>query len=187
MSRIPPAPREQFVPLFGEDPPLRQQIYAWNPAVAAPFAEFMRTFRSASTLSDRLVELVRLRVAFHNQCRSCMAIRYYSGTEAGVTEDLVCSLEAPAEAADLTPAEKAALGFADLFATDHLAIDDDTFAGLREHFSESELVDLCFQVAMFVGVGRMNAVLDLVDDLPDAYAERGVELAPWSVAPAQQV
>lgn len=187
MSRIPPAPPEQYVPLFGEDPPLRQQIYAWNPALAVPFAEFMGTFRTGSSLSGRLVELVRLRVAFHNQCRSCMAVRYSSGTDAGVTEELVCSLEAPAEADDLTAAEKAALGFADLFATDHLAIDDDTFAGLREHFTEAELVDLCFQVAMFVGVGRMNAVLDLVDDLPDAYAERGVELAPWTLAPARHV
>ncbi len=56
MSRIPPAPNEQFVALFGESPPLRQQIYAWNPAVAAPFAQFMRTLRTSSTLSDSLVE-----------------------------------------------------------------------------------------------------------------------------------
>jgi AhpD family alkylhydroperoxidase len=184
VSRIPPAPPEQYVPLFGEDPPLRQRIYAWNPGVAAPFAEFMERFRTASVLSDRLVELVRLRVAFHNQCRSCMAVRYASGAEAGVTDELVCSLERPAEAEDLTPAEKAALAFADLFATDHLAIDDETFAGLGEHFTEAELVDLCFQVAMFVGVGRMNAVLDLVDDLPAEYAERDVELAPWRLEPA---
>ena len=30
------------------------------------------------TLPERLIELVRLRVAYHNQCRSCMAIRYSS-------------------------------------------------------------------------------------------------------------
>jgi alkylhydroperoxidase family enzyme len=115
-----------------------------------------------------------------------MAIRYSSGAEDGVTDELVCSLERPADSPDLTPAEKAALAFADLFATDHLAITDETFAGLREHFAEAELVDLCFQVAMFVGVGRMNAVLDLVDDLPEEYAERGTVLAPWSLEPAQR-
>jgi AhpD family alkylhydroperoxidase len=186
MSRIPPAPTDQYVRLFGEHPPLRQQIYAWNPAIAAPFTEFMSRFRDASCLPARMVELVRLRVAFHNQCRSCMAVRYSAGAEDGVTEELVCSLERPAEATDLTSAEKAALAFADLFATNHLAISDETFAGLREHFSEPELVDLCFQVAMFVGVGRMNAVLDLVDDLPEEYAERGTVLAPWSLEPAQR-
>jgi AhpD family alkylhydroperoxidase len=186
MSRIPPAPADHYVPLFGAHPPLRQQIYAWNPAIAVPFAEFMGRFRDASCLPARMVELVRLRVAFHNQCRSCMAVRYSAGAEDGVTEELVCSLERPAEAADLTPAEKAALAFADLFATNHLAITDETFAGLRDHFTEPELVDLCFQVAMFVGVGRMNAVLDLVDDLPEEYAERGTVLAPWSLEPAQR-
>lgn len=187
MSRIPPAPPEQYVPLFGEHPPLRQQIYAWNPAIAVPFAEFMGRFRDASCLPARMVELVRLRVAFHNQCRSCMAIRYSAGAEDGVTEALVCSLERPTEAPDLTSAEKAALGFADLFATNHLAITDETFADLRTYFSDAELVDLCFQVAMFVGVGRMNAVLDMVDDLPEEYAERGTVLAPWALPPAQRV
>jgi AhpD family alkylhydroperoxidase len=187
MSRIPPAPPEQYVPLFGEHPPLRQQIYAWNPRVAVPWVEFSTRFHAVSDLPARLLELVRLRIAFHNQCRSCMAIRYSAGAEAGVTEDLVCSLERPAEAPDLTAAEKAALGFADLFATDHLAITDATVAGLREHFSEPELVELLFQVAMFVGMGRMNAVLDLVDDLPEEYAERGTVLAPWTLAPAQRL
>ena len=42
-------------------------------------------------LPERLIELVRLRVAFHNQCRSCMAIRYKDAIEDGLTEDLVCS------------------------------------------------------------------------------------------------
>ena len=187
MSRIPPAPRDQYEPLFGTNPPLRQRIYAWNPRIAVPWVEFSTRFHASSSLPARLVELVRLRVAFHNQCRSCMAIRYSSGAEDGVTDELVCSLEEPADSPDLTSAEKAALSFADLFATDHLAITDTHFAELREHFTEAELVDLCFQVAMFVGVGRMNAVLDLVDDLPEEYAERGAVLAPWSLEPAQRV
>jgi len=187
MSRIPPAPREQYEPLFGENPPLRQQIYAWNPRVAQPWVEFSTRFRDATDLPPRLVELVRLRVAFHNQCRSCMAIRYRAGTEAGVTEDLVCSLERPAEAPDLTAAEKVALELADRFATDHLSVDDELFDRLREHFTEPQLVELLFQLAFFVGMGRMNAVLDMVDDLPEEYAERGTVLAPWTLEPAQRV
>ena len=70
------------------------------------------------------MELVRLRIAFFNQCRSCMAIRYTDAVNDGVTEDLVCSLEKPAEAANLTAAEKAAIDFGERMATDHLSIDD---------------------------------------------------------------
>lgn len=187
MTRIPPAPVDQVVALFGHDASLRHQVYAWNPAIAVPYVEFMTKLRTASILPPRLVELVRLRVAFHNQCRSCMAVRYSDGAEGGVTEELVCSLERPAAANDLAPAEKAAIGFADLFATDHLAIRDDTFATLREHFGEAEVMDLCFQVATFVGYGRMGATLDLVDDLPEEYADPTAVLAPWVQRPVHHV
>jgi len=183
MSRIPPAPAEQVTPIFGQEASLRQQLYSWTPAIARPFTEFMAVLRENSVLPGRLVELVRLRVAFHNQCRSCIAVRYAAGRDEGVTDELVCSLQQPDEAADLTPAEKAALSFADKMATDHLAVDDATFDELSRHFTNPELMDLCFQVATFVGYGRMGAALDMVDDLPEEYGARDVVLAPWVQKP----
>src|SRR3546814_20367163 len=84
--------------------------------------------------------LVRLRIAFHNQCRSCMAIRYRDAVAAGVDETLVCSLERPAEAPALTAAERLALDYADRFATDHLSIDDAIYEPLREHFYEGQQI-----------------------------------------------
>ncbi|MDT9595163.1 carboxymuconolactone decarboxylase family protein [Nocardioides zeae] len=179
MSRIPPAAPSQFTPLFGAEAPLRQQVYAQAPAIAGPYLAFMKALRENSVLPRRLVELVRLRVSFHNQCRSCMAIRYADGIEDGITEDLVCSLEKPAEAPDLTPAEKAALAYADLMATDHLAVTDATFAEL----AEQQLMDLCFQVATFVGYGRMGSALAMTDDLPEEYSEADAVLAPWRQTP----
>jgi AhpD family alkylhydroperoxidase len=187
MSRIPPAPLVAYGPIFGEAAPLRQQVYAQAPHVARAYLTWQTTLRSNSILPERLVELVRLRVAFHNQCRSCMAIRYSSAAEDGVTEDLVCSLEKPQEAADLSSAEKAALAFADMFATDHLRITDETFAELRTHFTDSELMDLCFQIATFVGYGRMGSALAMIDDLPDEYADPDAVLAPWRQAPQSLV
>ena len=73
MPRIAPAPAEQFEPLFGANAPLRLQIYAQRPPLAEAFVEFGATLRRERLLPDRLIELVRLRVAFWNQCRSCMA------------------------------------------------------------------------------------------------------------------
>ncbi|WZH52168.1 MAG: carboxymuconolactone decarboxylase family protein [Nocardioides alkalitolerans] len=187
MSRIPPAPAAQSAPLVGADAPLRQRVYAQAPAIAGPYLQFMKALRDNSVLPRRLVELVRLRVSFHNQCRSCMAIRYADGLDDGVTEDLVCSLEKPDEAPDLSPAEKAALAYADLAATDHLAITDATFARLAEHFTPEEQMDLCFQVATFVGYGRMGSALAMTDDLPDEYAAPDAVLAPWRQTPQSVV
>ena len=129
----------------------------------------------------RTSELIRLRIAFHNQCRSCMAIRYDEAVQDGVTEALVCSLERPAEADDLTDAERAALRYADLFATNHLAIDDAVYDDLRQYFTEGELVEIGLNCAIDVGVGRLTATWDVTDDLPDDFRLSYAETAtPWN-------
>lgn len=140
--------------------------------------QFAGALKVHRQLPEKLVELVRLRIAFFNQCRSCMAIRYTDALEDGVTEDLVCSLERPQEAENLTPAEKAAIKFGEAFATDHLRIDEKMYADLREHFSESEIVELGMTCAFFVGFGRLAATLHMVEELPDAFRREGV-VAPW--------
>jgi AhpD family alkylhydroperoxidase len=180
MARISPAPRDVYAPLFGDDAPLRLQIYAQRPALAKAFINFGETLRTNQLLSRRLIELVRLRIAFHNQCRTCMAVRYQDATDDGVTEALVCSLEAPQEASDLTEPERAAIGFADLMATDHFAVDDAAFDELRRHFSEQEIMELCMNIGFFLGFGRMAMSLDMVDDLPDRFKDGSDDLVtPW--------
>ena len=151
------------------------------PDVAAAVGAVTGAVRETGCLSPRLMELVRLRIAFHNQCRSCMSVRYQSAIDDGLTEDLVCSLERPADAPDLTDAERSALRFADLFATDHLAIDDAVYDDLRKHFSEDALVALGLHCALCVGLGRLAATWHVVDDLPEEFrADAGTPLAPWS-------
>ena len=56
-----------------------------------------------------------------------MAVRYPGALADGLTEDLVCSLEKPYEAPDLTEAERAAIRYGELLATDHLGIDDSVY------------------------------------------------------------
>jgi alkylhydroperoxidase family enzyme len=151
------------------------------PDVAVAVGALTNAVRETGALSPRLMELVRLRIAFHNQCRSCMSIRYQSAIDDGLGEDAVCSLERPAEAPDLTDAERAALRFADLFATNHLAIDDAVYDDLRNHFTEDQLVALGMHCALCVGLGRLAATWHVVEDLPDAFrGQSDTPLAPWS-------
>jgi AhpD family alkylhydroperoxidase len=153
------------------------------PDVAAAVGVLTNAVRETGTLSPRLTELVRLRIAFHNQCRSCMSIRYQSAIDDGLTDDAVCSLERPADAPDLTDAEREALRFADLFATDHLAIDDAVYDGLRAHFTEDQLVALGMHCALCVGLGRLAATWHVVDELPDEFrGDSDAPLAPWSTS-----
>jgi AhpD family alkylhydroperoxidase len=191
MSRIQRLPIEEW------DPELRNAVHldamlpfqrngveisAHAPHMAKAMGAFFAISKAGQTLPPRLLELVRLRIAFHNQCRSCMAMRYQSGIDDGVTEELVCSLEKPMEAPDLTDAEKAALAYADLFANNHFAIDDAVYDNLRKYFPESQIVELGMNVASFVGFGRLAATFDMVEELPEAFQDKSAKAAPWTHA-----
>ena len=157
------------------------RMFAHTPEISKGLVAFGGAIKSYRSLPDRLVELVRLRIAFHNQCRSCMAIRYQDGVDAGIDEDLVCSLEKPKEAEDLSDAEKAAIEYGELFATNHLAIDDSVYENLRKYFSEAEVVELSITVAWFVGFGRLAATYHMVEELPEAFQnENSEKLTPWN-------
>ena len=157
------------------------RMFAHTPEISKGLVAFGGAIKSHRSLPDRLVELVRLRVAFHNQCRSCMAIRYQDGVDAGIDEDLVCSLEKPQEAEDLSDAEKAAIEYGELFATNHLAIDDSVYENLRKYFSEAEVVELSITVAWFVGFGRLAATYHMAEELPEAFqTENSEKLTPWN-------
>ncbi len=192
------------LPLDPWDPALRQQlqvdtapmadvqrkilgVYANAPELAKPFFEFEHKFWQGFTLRARLREMLRLRIAFHNQCRSCMAMRFEPALEDGLTEDLVCSLEKPVEAPDLTDAEKAALDFADRFATNHLSIGDETVEGLRRYYTEQEVIEICMMCAYCTGFGRFAAVYHAVEDLPESYQNTSRITAPWSADHTEQV
>jgi alkylhydroperoxidase family enzyme len=180
VARILPAPREQYAEIFGDEANSRLQIYAQRPPIAVAYRKWTYALHTERVLPDRLLELVRLRIAFHNQCRTCMAIRYEQDGSDEVPEALVCELAAPEDSEALTDAERAALHYADLLATDHMSVSEETFARLRRHFSEAEIVELCFNAAHFVGFGRMMATWHAVDELPERFRVPEAErVTPW--------
>jgi len=157
------------------------QVWARLPQLAATLLDLQSALAELS-LEPRLAELVRLRVAFHNQCRSCMALRGADAVGDGLTEALVCELVEPENAQALTDRERAALAYADRLSIAHHEIDDALFARLREQFSELEILELGAHVAFCLGFGRVAMSWNLVDDLPDALQAEG-PVGPWS-APA---
>jgi alkylhydroperoxidase family enzyme len=97
-----------------------------------------------------------------------MAIRYRAAS-ADVSEADVCSLEQPQEAGALNERERLAVELGDRFACDHLSIDEAFFAALKALFSEAEIMELLMHCALYVGVGRLAAVLDMTEGLPQGF------------------
>ena len=114
-----------------------------------------------SLLPVREREAARVRIAELNDCRICRDFRARSVLAAGATEDLYEHVADAHAHPDYTLRERLAIEFAERFALDHAAIDDELFTRLRGAFGDDEIVDLAICCAAFLGLGRVLAVLDI--------------------------
>jgi hypothetical protein len=87
-----------------------------------------------------------------------------------------------------------ALRFAEVLAGDHREATDSLFDETREHFTESDIVDLGWRIVAFLGYGRLIHVVDLEvgkacpiarppDSEPMKKVEKGRELGPRGARP----
>jgi alkylhydroperoxidase family enzyme len=83
----------------------------------------------------------------------------------GVTETQIAALSRWRDSAAFTPAEKAALGYAEK-AAQHLPIAHVEFAALQQHFSPREIVEITMLVGSYVGTAILLAALAVPDE-PD--------------------
>ena len=139
--------------------------------------------KHSGTLPQRLIELVRVRMAYHTQCRTCMTLRFEECLEDGLDQAAICSLERPQEAENLSPRERKAIEYCDKFALDWLSIDDKYFNSMRELFTEAEIVQLGFICALHLGTGRLMASYAVTEDLPAAMQGDSGDhkFKPWEV------
>ena len=156
------------------------ELFEYFPTATTHLYGLVQHMRSEGTLPLRLIELTRLRIAFHNQCRICISMRYESAVNAGLDEAAVCSLEKPQEAANLSPAEKIAIEYADRFATHHLSIDGDFYQRLREFFTDAEIVQLGFNCAFNSGFGRLFATWQTTAGTPEMHRDEDGKFRPWT-------
>ena len=128
------------------------QVWARRPAVALAWLGLMESLHNDSVLDERLRELVRLKIASITTCKACQLARK---SDAVTEEDIACMAT---DSASFTPAERAALRYAELFAGDYLAIDDTDFLQLGDFFSTAQVVELGLYCALMLAGGRMTLV-----------------------------
>ena len=129
------------------------QIWAYRPEQSKEMIRRYKLSFNKGLLESRLCELVRLRVAMFNDCLACKVAR----KSPEVSEEDVACLSS--DDARFSPREQAALRFAELFVTDHFAIDDAMFADLGRLFTKAEIIELGIQVSSALGGGRLAHVL----------------------------
>jgi AhpD family alkylhydroperoxidase len=109
-------------------------------------------------LPHRLKEMCRIRISVAHRCGYCSTVRSkVANLDSATVSDVLGSRSR------LTPREKAALEYADLFKAGDAPIDsDEAYANLRRHFSEEEIIELGMLCAQTVGVGRFVRSLNIL-------------------------
>jgi len=59
------------------------------------------------------------------------------------------------ESANFSPAEKAVLCFTEAFYRDHRTIPASVWEGLRQHYSEPEIIELAWTIASYTMLGKL--------------------------------
>ncbi len=136
-----PLVREQFAALaFGGILNLHRMM-AHAPPLMKPSGEMALVFRRDTELSRSLAELAVLRTAQVLDCDYIWLRHLSLARTCGVTERQIDELAQWTESAAFTPAQKAALGFAEKAAR-MTRIGDGDFAELRRDFTPREIVEL---------------------------------------------
>ena len=138
-----------------------QAIRAHVPAVLRTFAAaWQQTFREG-VLDHSVKELARVFIAKSLECGYCAGQRSHLGAEAGLTEREFDDVIEFRDSTVLGAREKAALKWAEAIAWDPGLADDEVWAELHTHFTEPELVELGYFIALTMGQQKFLKTLDL--------------------------
>ena len=157
-------------------PDLEQMVTKWK-AEEDGDPNFIRTLGNAPNMLRRFVpfysplvlrgvvehrtkELVRINIAWHNQCQYCMATRYGSGRRSGIDEALVAEL-ASYETGPFSERERAALLYSTAIVVDPGGVPPDAVERLRDSFTDVEIMELTWAICLWIETGRLFAALDV--------------------------
>lgn len=137
--------------------------YVWGemvPGIGVAASKFSLAVYANSTLGLREFEAARLRIAQVNGCLFCQDWRTERDgekVEPGF-EDAVTHWRTTDAFDDRT---RLAAEYAERYALDHHNLDDEFWARMNEHYSQTEVVELTMSIGSWLAFGRLNRVLGL--------------------------
>jgi len=165
----------------GTPRPESQAVRAHVPAVFWAFANSWRDVFHKGVADHAIKELCRLYVSRSVKCEFCGNQRSINAAKQGVIEDDVKDLLDFEQSKRLTERQKAALSYAEAITWD-LPTNDAFWARLRHHYSEPELVEIGYFIALTMGQQRWLRTLDIEHHQvlagTDASMAPGFETAP---------
>ncbi|MCC6948351.1 MAG: carboxymuconolactone decarboxylase family protein [Bradyrhizobiaceae bacterium] len=144
----------------GTPRPESQAVRAHVPAVFWSFANSWRDVFHTGVADHAIKELCRLYVSRSVLCEFCGNQRSIKAAKAGIAEDDVRDLINFESSTRFSEKQKAALSYAEAITWD-LPTDDKLWERLHRHFSEPELVEIGYFIALTMGQQRWLRILNI--------------------------
>lgn len=145
---------------LGTPRPESQAVRAHVPAVFWSFANSWRDVFHAGVADHALKELCRTYVSRSVKCEYCGNQRSIKAAGQGLVEEDYRDLLEFEKSARYSDKQKAALAYAEAITWD-LPTDDAFWTRLHSHFSEPELVEIGYFIALTMGQQRWLRMLDI--------------------------
>src|SRR6478736_6144108 len=138
-----------------------RRVFGLRPEMAGTVTDMIDAVYHRSALPATEREVARLRVAQLNDCSACSTARAQSMLDAGVTENDYGHLDEWRTWPGYTERQRLAIEYAERFTIDHQGLDDEFYDRLRAQFADDEILDLSLCLAIWLGLGRVLAVLQV--------------------------
>ncbi len=141
-------------------------MWSLRPDLDIAAQAFGTALQDAARLPLRVREAARIRIAYANGCIPCSQARPEDAERFGLDEDFYAHAADPARRGDYGVQEALALRFAECFAGGAETFNDALWADLNTAFAPSELLELAILCAKWLGLGRLNAIMDISQSCP---------------------
>lgn len=128
-------------------------------------------------------ELIAHVVSHAAGCQYCMAHTAGGALHKGVSADKLAAILEFQTSPLFTPAERAALACASAAASAPNAVTDELFAGLKQHWSEDQVVEIVAVISLFGFLNRFNDTMATpLEDEPLAVGRQHLVAQGWDPA-----
>jgi uncharacterized peroxidase-related enzyme len=133
---------------------------ALRPAIMETAEAHMRAILTTGAVSERLKEMLAVRVSQINDCNYCCASHTALAKKQGVSQELLDAMyNVDAHPGYFTDAERAALALAERMTTDAHGVDEDIWAAVQAHFDDGQIVELAAVIGLFNYFNRFTDAL----------------------------
>jgi AhpD family alkylhydroperoxidase len=131
-------------------------IWAHQPKMMSGMGKFQGAVRKGNTVDERLKYLVELRGAQMIGCEYCVDLGSQICRNSGFSDAELLALPRYRHSDLFTEREKVALDYAGAVMRTPVAVTDELFARMKEHFNDAQLVEITAMLTV-VNLDRFNA------------------------------